>query len=99
MLFTTVLYSCSTQKTVTKTVTGVVFDYEEKAPMIGAVIIVKGSEKERFTMTDFDGNFEIEVKKGEVLIISNVCFIPEKIKIRNENEYKVYLKNNCRIWI
>lgn len=106
LLFVAVLYSCSSQKTTTKsnfkTVTGVVIIEDDKLPLPGATVQVKQKRKDtpkRVTTADVYGKFTIEVKKGEILIISSICFEPKEIKITDENEYKVYLKNNCRIWI
>ncbi|MFA7445134.1 MAG: carboxypeptidase-like regulatory domain-containing protein [Flavobacteriaceae bacterium] len=96
-LFLGVLYSCSTQK-ITETdnnpkiVKGSVLYYEYNEPLAGALIQVKGSKKENFTMTDFDGNFEIEVKKGKILIISYVGFGIEEVIVTDQNNYDIVLR-------
>lgn len=40
----------------------------EEEPLVGANIIIKNSNKG--TITDFDGNFEINVNKRDTLLIS-----------------------------
>lgn len=96
-LFLAFLCSCSSQKTETivnlKTVTGYVFSDEDKLPLPGVSIQVKGSEKTRNTTTDLNGKFEIEARKGETLKTYFVGFYDEEIKITDENEYKVYLRD------
>lgn len=50
------------------TVKGTVLDEESKQPLPGVTILLKGTEKG--TITDFDGNFEIEAKMGDELAFS-----------------------------
>ena len=49
-----------------KTVTGVVSD--DLGPVAGANVVVKGTTTG--TTTDFDGNYSISAKQGDVLVIS-----------------------------
>ena len=50
------------------TVTGVVMAQDEPDPVIGANVMVKGTTVG--TITDFDGNFELQAKVGDVLQVS-----------------------------
>ena len=50
----------------TKKVTGVVSD--SQGPVIGASVVEKGTSNG--TVTDFDGNFTLNVKPGATLVIS-----------------------------
>lgn len=59
-------------------VTGVVTD-EGKNPLPGVSVIVKGTTKG--TATDFDGNYEIQAKEGDVLEFSFIGFHSESRKV------------------
>ena len=52
------------------TVKGVVTGADDGAPVPGATVVVKGTTVG--TITDFDGNFSIKAKKGDVLVFSFV---------------------------
>ena len=88
-----VLISCSSQKkdsiNNTKIVKGIVFDKIGTLP--GATIEVKHSLGR--TNSDIDGKFEIEVKKGEVLVVSIVGMKTKEIKITSKNYYKIILED------
>ena len=60
------------------TVTGTVVD-EEYKPIAGASVMVKGSG--RGTSTNENGVFNIDVKKGTVLIFSSVSYVEKQIKV------------------
>ncbi|MCH9660093.1 MAG: carboxypeptidase-like regulatory domain-containing protein, partial [Bacteroidetes bacterium] len=78
-------YSAETKEGV---VNGTIYD-ENGSPIPGVNIIVKGTS--RGTNTDFDGNFSIEINKGEVLQISYLGYITENITIGKKNIYSIYL--------
>ncbi|AWM14280.1 SusC/RagA family TonB-linked outer membrane protein [Flavobacterium sediminis] len=69
-----------------KTVTGVVTD--ELGPVAGANVVVKGTSNG--TTTDFDGNFSIKAKKGDVLEVSYVG-MKEEVTVGDGNVYNVTL--------
>ncbi|WP_299766478.1 carboxypeptidase-like regulatory domain-containing protein [uncultured Dokdonia sp.] len=52
---------------------------EESGPLPGANIYIKGTDKG--TQTDFDGNYELEVTTGDVLIFSYVGYKTIEVKI------------------
>ena len=60
------------------TVTGVVMAADEPDPVIGASVLVKGTTSG--TITDFDGNFQIEAKQGDVLQISYMGYVTQEVK-------------------
>lgn len=60
----------------TKTIKGRVVD-NNGDPVIGASVLVKGTT--RGTITDVDGNFSIDVAKGEKLVISYIGFVNQEI--------------------
>ncbi len=50
-------------------------------PLPGANVIIKGTSKG--TQTDFDGNYEIETKANDILVISYVGFETKEITLSN----------------
>jgi TonB-linked SusC/RagA family outer membrane protein len=71
-----------------KTVTGVVSD--EKGPIPGANIVVKGATS-RSTQTDVDGKYSIKAKQGEVLLVSFIGYNDSSITVGAANNYNVKL--------
>ncbi|MEZ4786952.1 MAG: SusC/RagA family TonB-linked outer membrane protein [Flavobacterium haoranii] len=71
-----------------KTVTGVVSD--ELGPIAGANVVVKGTT--RGTTTDFDGNYAISAKQGEVLVISYVGYVTQEVAVGAASSYNVTIK-------
>ena len=76
-----------------KTVTGVVSD--ELGPIAGANVVVEGTT--RGTTTDFDGNYTIKAKQGEVLVISYTGKKTTKITVAAANSYNVSLKDDVLV--
>lgn len=60
------------------TVTGVVMAEGEPDPVIGANVMVKGTSNG--TITDFDGNFSLEAKSGDILLISYMGYKSQEVK-------------------
>ena len=71
------------------TVTGVVMAQDEPDPVIGANVMVKGSTNG--TITDFDGNFSIQAKAGDVLQVSFMGYKPQDVKVQNAGPIRVTL--------
>ena len=63
----------------TKQATGHVAD--SQGPLIGATVMEKGTQNG--TVTDFEGNFSLNVKPGATLVISYVGYEPQEIKAGN----------------
>ena len=59
-----------------KQATGQVSD--SQGPLIGATVMEKGTNNG--TVTDFDGNFSLNVKPGATLVISYVGYVSQEIK-------------------
>ncbi len=59
-------------------VTGVVLAADEPDPVIGASVLVKGTTNG--TITDFDGNFSIQARQGDVLQISYMGYVTQEVK-------------------
>jgi TonB-linked SusC/RagA family outer membrane protein len=60
----------------TKQATGQVTD--SQGPLIGATVMEKGTQNG--TVTDFEGNFSLNVKSGATLVISYVGYVSQEIK-------------------
>ena len=71
-----------------KVVTGTVFD-EMNEPVIGATVRVEGTKTA--TVTDFDGNYKIEVPKNGKIIIS---YIGYKDKVTTGGQTKLEVSSN-----
>lgn len=63
------------------TVKGVVMAEGEPDPVIGANVVLKGTTNG--TITDFDGNFSIEAKAGDVLVFSYLGYKTQEVKVTN----------------
>ena len=72
----------------TKTVHGTVSDAE--GPVIGATIMEKGTSNG--TVTDFDGNFTLNVQPGATLVISYVGMATQEVAVGNGTNFNVTLQ-------
>lgn len=59
-------------------------------PLIGVSVMVRGTSNG--TMTDIDGRYSINAKKGDVLGFSYVGFIAESVTVGNNDEINVTMK-------
>lgn len=76
-------------------ITGKVVD-ESQVPLLGVTILVEGSVNG--VTTDFDGNYTIKAKSGDVLSFSYVGYLSQKIKVEeNTNKVNVVLKENVNV--
>lgn len=73
-----------------KKITGNIID-DQNMPMIGVNVMIKGKPGVG-TITDFDGNFTLDVNEGDVLEISYVGYASQDVKILAANSYNVQLK-------
>lgn len=71
------------------TVQGVVMAQDEPDPVIGASVIIKGTTTG--TVTDFDGNFELQAKVGDVLQVSFMGYKSQEVKVANAGPIRVTL--------
>ena len=74
----------------TKKVTGTVSD--AMGPVIGASVVEKGTSNG--VVTDFDGNFTLNVKPGATLVISYIGFTTQEIAVGNQSEFKITLQED-----
>lgn len=76
-----------------KVVKGRVIDQNGDA-VIGASVLVKGTT--RGTITDVDGNFSIDVAKGETLVISYIGYVNQEIVPTGKN-LSIVLKEDTEV--
>ncbi len=69
--------------------TGTLVDAYDKAPLIGGTVVIKGTD--RRACTDLDGNFSIEVEKGDTIKFSYVGYFTKEIEILNDSSLFIEL--------
>ena len=94
MLYIFILFACSVNAEQFK-ITGTVVD-ETNEPVIGAGVAVVGTD--RHTATNLDGNFSIEVEKGEILEFSCVGYFSKKVEVLNDSSLFIELVPNEADW-
>ena len=72
-----------------QTVSGTVSD-ENGLPLIGATVVISGTSSG--TTTDFDGNYRINARQGEVLNFSYVGYQSQNITVSISNTVNVSLQ-------
>lgn len=65
------------------TVKGIVKDTTGE-PVIGANVVVKGTTTG--TITDFDGNFQLSAKQGDIIVVSFIGYQPQELPVASTNE-------------
>lgn len=73
------------------TVTGTIVD-SSGMPIIGANILVKGTNSG--TITDMNGDFSLEVDKNATLVVSYIGFADQEIKVGNQTNLSIVLKED-----
>ena len=74
----------------TKKITGTVVD--AMGPVIGASVVEKGTTNG--TVTDFDGNFALNVKPGATIVVSFIGFETQEIKVGNQDNFQITMKDD-----
>jgi len=77
-----------------KIVKGKITD-EDNEPLPGASVLVKGSTTG--SQSDFDGNYSINAKTGDVLIFSYIGYAVQEITIANQTEINVILGEDSSV--
>ncbi|MDP4264283.1 MAG: SusC/RagA family TonB-linked outer membrane protein [Bacteroidota bacterium] len=75
-----------------RTVTGTVVSEDDKTPLPGVTIKVKGTN--RSTQTDANGKFSIQLNAGETLVLTHVGYEPQEIKPGTGNSIGISLKRS-----
>ena len=78
-----------------RVITGTVISESDKEPIIGASVIIKGTQ--RGVATDLDGNFSLEVKDGDILCITNVGVLPQNVKVGTQQSLTIVMKDNAQV--
>lgn len=78
-----------------RVITGTVISESDKEPIIGASVIIKGTQ--RGVATDLDGNFSLEVKDGDILCITNVGMLPQNVKVGTQQSLTIVMKDNAQV--
>lgn len=73
----------------TMTVTGVVMAQDEADPVIGANVMVKGTSVG--TITDFDGQFAVQAKVGDILQVSFMGYKNQDVKVTGSGPFRITL--------
>lgn len=91
MLF---LGSICTLQAQTKLLSGTIVD-EQKEPVIGATVVVKGTNKG--TTSDIDGNFSIEATKGSTLVITLLGYVTQEVLVKDDQKLNIQLRENNKL--
>lgn len=75
-------------------VTGKVKDSSGE-PVIGASVVVKGNNT-MGTITDFDGNFMLDVPAKSVLVISYIGYVIQEVPTAGKNSLEIVLKEDTK---
>ena len=81
------------QQNDTYTLTGTVLD-QNGIPVIGANVIEKGTTNG--TVTDFDGNFSIQVNKNSVLTVIFIGYVSQEVAVKGGNKLNITLKEDSQ---
>lgn len=71
------------------TVTGIISDAERSEPIIGATILVKGTDTG--TITDIDGNYSIKAGSSDTLLVSYIGYLAQEIALNGRSSLDVIL--------
>ena len=71
---------------------GKVTDQSTGEALPGVTIVIKGTTNG--TITDFDGNYSIQVEKGATVVFSFVGYLPQEILIENQTTLNISLKSD-----
>lgn len=77
ILFLVALLIYSVSYAQLKTITGKVADAANDDPLPGVTIVVKGTTNG--AITNFDGNFSIDVEEGQTLLFSFIGYTPQEV--------------------
>ena len=72
-------------------ITGTVLD-AEGSPLPGVSILIKGTNTG--TSTDFDGNYSLNAKQGDVLVFTYIGFVTQEIPVKEQRQINVVLQED-----
>ena len=91
LLYIFILFVCSVSAEQFN-ITGKVVEAENKDPLIGTTVQIKGTDSR--TSTDIDGNFSIEVEKGAILRFSYVGSISKEVEVLNDSSLVIEMEED-----
>lgn len=71
------------------TVTGTVTEQSSSQPLPGVNVLIKGTAQG--TATDFDGNYQITVNNGDIIVFSYIGFVTQEIAYSGQTSINVSL--------
>lgn len=77
------------------TIKGIVSDVNNE-PLIGVNVSIKENPSVG-TITNFDGEYTIKVAKGQSLIFSYIGYAPQEVKVNNQTNVNVILKEDTEV--
>lgn len=90
MLFTCISASAQFQ------VKGTIVSDKDSEPMIGVAVLEKGTNNG--TITDFDGNYSIQVQNGNsTLVVSYVGCKPQTIQVNGRNVINIHMEEDSKL--
>jgi TonB-linked SusC/RagA family outer membrane protein len=89
-----VLKTSKSEITPSKKITGLVTD-EKGDPIIGASVVVRGSDTG--TITNIDGIFTLEVQNQSLLTVSYIGYIREQVRVGTANQYRIVLIEDTKL--
>ena len=75
------------------TVTGTITSASDNLPIIGANVLVKGTD--RGTISDIDGSFSIEAEPTDILVISYLGFATQEITVGSQTDISIILSEDA----
>ncbi len=78
-----------------RTITGVVSSASDATPLIGASVVVKGAATG--TVSDFNGNYSLEVPEGATLVFSYVGYVTQTMAVGDQKVINVSLKEGTEL--
>ena len=73
---------------------GQVMDHSSKKPVPGASIIIRGTTVG--TLSDEDGKFSLDVKKGDVIVVSYIGLQTQQLPIEDAGNLVVWMKDDVQ---
>ena len=87
-------YVVQLQKSVTRKVLGTVTD-KNGEPIVGANILVKGTSQG--TVSDSDGNFQLNLLPKATLLVSYIGYLPQKIHYNGNDSLRIQLSEDSQL--
>ncbi|WDF56630.1 SusC/RagA family TonB-linked outer membrane protein [Mucilaginibacter sp. KACC 22063] len=73
-------------------ITGRVIGSDDRQPIVGAAVRIKGTQEG--TVTDVNGNFSINARSGQSLVITYVGYTAQEVAVTGQPSYNVTLQVN-----